>query len=257
MKFMEEIRQQFGYERQQEESVSEWKIHFKPLKTIPIVCVLMATSLGMTQAGLLLERIGLSQSNSCNGYYGMLYIRSIFWVMVYFGHWMLKLQHKRLKTDGYASFLKKTHSYNHTPLQIVSYCNVIILTVHTILLQIFRDELFDDCSVDGFSLFVAVNMICLLECAVLTPIFLAYIVQVQIFNNLQLPPDVMIPVDDQIVLHRGSFEIDPRELLRRQQEKLKQREEDNRKLREQIDDCKRNRRNQPQSSGSLPSTSAN
>lgn len=167
------------------------RIRFEPLKTSCLVWVQMVISLVLTGTGLVYGYYGCFINDECNGYYIMLLGRAGLWIGTYFVHLFVKKSHNRLKILGYHRFLRWTHRNKKLPLQLVTFGNLLILTMHTIFLEFFGARFFIDCHIRRFPMILALSIICVLECIFLILTHFAYLVKVNVFNAQRCPPDAM------------------------------------------------------------------
>ncbi|XP_039445815.1 uncharacterized protein LOC120425373 [Culex pipiens pallens] len=168
------------------------RIRFEPLNTSLVVWIQMVCSLVLTGTGLVYGYYGCFINDGCNGYYIMLLGRAGLWMATYCVHLYVKKSHNRLKILGYHRFLRWTHRNKKLPLQLVSFCNLIILTMHTIFLEYFGAHFFIDCHIKRFPMILALSIICVLECIFLILTHFAYLVKVNVFNSQRYPPDAML-----------------------------------------------------------------
>ncbi|XP_055636276.1 uncharacterized protein LOC129775494 [Toxorhynchites rutilus septentrionalis] len=185
-------------------------ISFEKINTTPILWFQLVCSMALTAVGLAYCYYGCYSGNECAGYYTMLKLRAGFWFVTFIIHLLVKSKHNRMKILGYHTFLRETHRYKKTSLQVVSLVNLVILTAHTALLHMFGSHFFIDCALKGFSTTLSVSAVCLLECIVLVLIHIPYFVKTKVFNVIQNPPDALLQRGN------GQTEMSPEEFINQQ-----------------------------------------
>lgn len=206
-------------------------ITFKPLNPALGLWVQLASSIAMTVTGLAFAYYGCYRGVECFGYFILLYLRAVFWVISYIVHRYVRSKHNLLKLLGYHTFLLSTHQWKKAPLQIVSVSNILILTIHTILLETLGARYFIECSAKGFSTTLAISVFCLIECLILCFVHGSYYVKVHIFNAVQNLPDAL---DNADFRRTGQTAISPEEFINHQFTMITKLMEENRHLRDKI-----------------------
>ncbi|XP_058812974.1 transmembrane protein 192-like [Topomyia yanbarensis] len=153
------------------------------------------------------------KDDECDGYYTMLHLRAVFWLLVYIIHRFVKSRHNRLKVLGYHDFLQETHRYKKAPLKIVSFCNLLLLTLHTILLEVAGSNFFTVCRVEGFSATAVISIFCAVEYVFLVLLHISYSVKIHVFNVVQNPPDALVDSDHP---RGGQISMNPEEFVSQQ-----------------------------------------
>ncbi|KXJ82777.1 hypothetical protein RP20_CCG011210 [Aedes albopictus] len=208
-------------------------VGFERIGTTHASWIQLIFSMVLTMTGFIFAYHGCYSGNECPGYYMLLYLRALFWVATYVIHLYMKNKHNRLKLLGYHKFLRITHRQKKAPLQLVSLSNLLILTIHTVVLEFYGTNFINDCYVKGLSLTLFLSIWCLVECMILTYIHITYFVKVRVFNTMRSPPDALTNSSAEIrrnAHHRVSAE----ELINQQFLMIVKMMDDNRHLQDKI-----------------------
>ncbi|XP_058457182.1 uncharacterized protein LOC131434443 [Malaya genurostris] len=171
-------------------------IGFEQIHTITAWWLQLIASVILTIIGLVYAYPDyFGQNDGCAGYYTMLHLRAVFWLLVYLIHLFVKSRHNRLKVLGYHNFLQETYRYKKAPLKIVSFCNLLILSLHTVLLELFGPSYFLTCSLGNFSASLLICIVCAVESVFLILLHISYSVKIRVFNIIQRPPDALLDPD--------------------------------------------------------------
>ncbi|XP_062554685.1 uncharacterized protein LOC134219830 [Armigeres subalbatus] len=191
-------------------------------------------SMVLTMTGFIFAYHGCYSGNECPGYYIILYVRALFWVTTYFIHLYMKCKHNRLKLLGYHKFLRITHRQKKAPLQLVSLSNLLILAIHTIVMDVYGANFINDCYIKGLSLTFFLSVWCLVECMILTYIHVTYFVKVRVFNTLRSPPDALACSSSSEVRRNANHRVSAEELINQQFLMIVKMMDDNRHLQDKI-----------------------
>lgn len=213
-------------------------IGFEPLYTIPAQWLQVVPSLLVTLLAASLAYYGCHTERECLGYFAVLYLRAILWVFIYVGHLFLKARHNRLKLLGYHNFLSLAHRHKKAPLQIVSFVNLLILAIHTILLQTLGSKFFLDCSTKDFSATLMLSIFCFVECVALCLVHTSYYAMVCVFNAMRKMPDALLTSEYRRT--DPANEMSPDEFINYQFTMINNMAEENRRLRDKIQRARAN-----------------
>ncbi|XP_053698604.1 uncharacterized protein LOC128745556 [Sabethes cyaneus] len=207
-------------------------ISFESLNTVWASWLQLTISVALTITGLIYAfRQCYASDDECYAYYTMLHLRAFFWFLIYIIHLFVKSRHNRLKILGYHEFLQQTHRHKKAPLKFVSLCNLLVLTLHTLLLQVLGANFFIDCKIYGFSATVAISIFCAIECVVLMVLHITYSAKVHVFNIIQSPPDALLNPDHS---NGGISSMNPEEFISQQFLLIVKLFDDNRHLQDKI-----------------------
>ncbi|XP_065074217.1 uncharacterized protein LOC135698254 [Ochlerotatus camptorhynchus] len=209
-------------------------IAFERVNTTFASWIQLIFSMILTMTGFIFAYHGCYSGNECPGYYMMLYLRAFFWVATYIIHLFMKSRHNRLKLLGYHKFLRITHRQKKAPLQLVSLSNLLILTIHTIVLECYGSNFINDCYVKGFSLNLFLSIWCLVECMILTYIHITYFVKVRVFNTMRSPPDALTGSASAELRRSAPHGVSPEEFINQQFLMIVKMMDENRHLQDKI-----------------------
>lgn len=209
-------------------------VGFERVGTTHASWVQLIFSMILTMTGFIFAYHGCYSGNECPGYYMLLYLRALFWVTTYIIHLYMKSKHNRLKLLGYHKFLRITHRQKKAPLQLVSLSNLLILTIHTIVLECYGTNFVNDCYVKGLSLTLFLSIWCLVECMILTYIHITYFVKVRVFNTMRSPPDALTGSSSAEIRRNAHHRVSAEELINQQFLMIVKMMDDNRHLQDKI-----------------------
>ncbi|XP_058119265.1 uncharacterized protein LOC131287869 [Anopheles ziemanni] len=171
-------------------------IRFDKLQTVPSACIQLFVTLALTVVSVIYTLQQCDTSTVCLYYYMLLYLRGVYWGIVYLIHLYSKSRHQGLNRCGHHTFARKMHRHKKSSLQLVTLSNTVLLLVHTALGHYYGGQFIQRCFVEGFSSVVFVTSITLLESIVIVPVQLSYIVQVRVFNLTRPSPDAQQSTND-------------------------------------------------------------
>ncbi|EAT34473.1 AAEL013295-PA [Aedes aegypti] len=206
-------------------------VGFERIGTTHASWIQLIFSMILTMTGFIFAYHGCYSGNECPGYYMVLYLRALFWLATYVIHLYMKSKHNRLKLLGYHKFLRITHRQKKAPLQLVSLSNLLILTIHTIILELYGTNFINDCYVKGLSLTLFLSIWCLVECMILTYIHVTYFVKVRVFNTMRSPPDALTSAE---IRRNAHHRVSAEELINQQFLMIVKMMDDNRHLQDKI-----------------------
>lgn len=162
---------------------------FKPLKTIlPFaahtlyIFVLQVMSIIFTFS---------HPDQNCLEYYIIIYTHSGLWFLTLLVDQIARMKHHDLRVNGYLEFYKTTHVHHSLPFYVVSLWSTVIILIQTVMQQFYADN-FKHICVKSQNL-SPISYLCAfvtVEFCVLLGINLTYIISVNKFNKMKLPPDV-------------------------------------------------------------------
>ncbi|XP_059610357.1 transmembrane protein 192 [Phlebotomus argentipes] len=169
--------------------------NFRPLKTIPVFSfhLLVSTLISFIGVGM---AVVFPESQRCEAYFLMLYLRAIFWVVTLLFDHMIKYHHDKLRMNGFHDFHRATAVHKSVPFYLVSLWNTAIMAIQTLIQQYYGDDFGEHCIQSLFSPIVYVSIFSAVETGVLAVIHGTYISRVMRFNRARPLPDAM----------RGSFD---------------------------------------------------
>lgn len=164
---------------------------FRPLRTVPAFSIHLVISSCISLTGIILAATW-EDSQRCEAYFIMLYLRAAFWLITYLFDYFVKHHHEKLRLDGYHDFHRSTTQHKAVPLQIVSLWNTFLLAIQTLIQHYYGDSFAEKCIVGGYlSPIVYITMFSSLETSVFCFVHGSYIAKVVRFNRLAPPPDAL------------------------------------------------------------------
>ncbi|XP_052863407.1 transmembrane protein 192-like [Anopheles cruzii] len=219
-------------------------IQFEKLYTVGSVCIHLFVTLALTVISVIYTLQQCDSDTVCLYYYMLLYLRGVYWAIIYLVHLYSKSRHQCLKRSGHHTFARKVHRHKKASLQLVTVSNAVLLTVHTAMSQVYRGPFLERCFVEGFSSVLFVASFTLLESLIIVPIQLSYIVHVLVFNQTRPSPDVLqkpdtvsmniVPNDDYSVNESFKSVTDTKEFIQLQSVMIKKQRSENANLRAKI-----------------------
>jgi TMEM192 family len=100
----------------------------KKLKTIPLFSFHLLVSTAISVVGIILAATW-KQSQRCEAYFIMLYLRAAFWVVTFLFDHFVQSRHKQLRLQGYHQFHRTMENHRRMPLAVVSLWNCALLTI--------------------------------------------------------------------------------------------------------------------------------
>uniref|UniRef100_A0A182Q6M9 Transmembrane protein 192 n=1 Tax=Anopheles farauti TaxID=69004 RepID=A0A182Q6M9_9DIPT len=201
-------------------------IRFDKLQTVPSACIQLFVTLALTVISVIYTLQQCDTDTVCLYYYMLLYLRGVYWAIVYLIHLYTKSRHQHLNRCGHHSFARNVHRHKKSSLQLVTVANTILLAVHTAMGHCFGETFMQRCFVDGFSSVLFVASFTLVETMVIVPVQLSYIVQVRVFNLTRPSPDAqksasemslrICPTEDYSVNDSFKSTADPKEFIQQQ-----------------------------------------
>uniref|UniRef100_A0A182LY53 Transmembrane protein 192 n=1 Tax=Anopheles culicifacies TaxID=139723 RepID=A0A182LY53_9DIPT len=226
----------------------EDSIRFDKLQTVPSACIQLFVTLALTIISVIYTLQQCDTTTVCLYYYMLLYLRGIYWAIVYLIHLYTKSRHLYLNRCGYHTFATKVHRHKKSSLQLVTLSNSILLLVHTALGHGFGETFMQRCFVDGFSSVVFVASFTLLETMIIVPVQLSYIVHVRVFNHTRPMPDAhqnandlslrICPTEEYSVNDSFKSITDPKEFILLQSVLISKLKEENNQLRSRIQEAR-------------------
>lgn len=226
----------------------EDSIRFDKLQTVPSACIQLFVTLALTIISIIYTLQQCDTTTVCLYYYMLLYLRGVYWAIVYLIHLYTKSRHLSLNRCGHHYFAEKVHRHKKSCLQLVTVANTILLAVHTAMGHGFGETFMQRCFVDGFSSVVFVASFTLLETIIIVPVQLCYIVKVQVFNHTRPLPDAqqnandlslrVCPTDDYSVNDSFKSITDPKEFVLMQSSMISKLKEENSQLRSRIQEAR-------------------
>ncbi|XP_035897068.1 uncharacterized protein LOC118505420 [Anopheles stephensi] len=226
----------------------EDSIRFDKLQTVPSACIQLFVTLALTIISIIYTLQQCDTTTVCLYYYMLLYLRGVYWAIVYLIHLYTKSRHLSLNRCGHHYFAAKVHRHKKSSLQLVTVSNTILLAVHTAMGHCYGETFMQQCFVDGFSSVVFVASFTLLETIIIVPVQLSYIVQVQVFNCTRPVPDAqqnandlslrLCPTDDYSVNDSFKSITDPKEFVQLQSAMISKLKEENSQLRGRIQEAR-------------------
>uniref|UniRef100_A0A182S455 Transmembrane protein 192 n=1 Tax=Anopheles funestus TaxID=62324 RepID=A0A182S455_ANOFN len=226
----------------------EDSIRFDKLQTVPSACIQLFVTLALTIISVIYTLQQCDTTTVCLYYYMLLYLRGVYWAIIYLIHLYTKSRHLCLNRCGHHSFATKVHRHKKSCLQLVTLSNMILLVVHTALGHCFGETFMQRCFVDGFSSVVFVASFTLLETVIIVPVQLSYIVQVRVFNLTRPMPDAqqntddlslrICPSEDYSVNDSFKSITDPKEFILLQSAMISKLKQENGQLRNKIQEAK-------------------
>lgn len=226
----------------------EDSVRFDKLQTVPSACIQLFVTLALTVTSVIYTLQQCDTETVCLYYYMLLYLRGVYWAIVYLIHLYTKSRHHQLNRCGHHTFARKVHRHKKSSLQLVTVANTILLAVHTALGHCFGETYMQRCFVDGFSSVVFVASFTLVETMVIVPVQLSYIVQVRVFNLTRPSPDArhhanelslkICPTEDYSVNDSFKSIADPKEFIQLQSAMVDGLREENEQLRARIEETR-------------------
>uniref|UniRef100_A0A182P303 Transmembrane protein 192 n=1 Tax=Anopheles epiroticus TaxID=199890 RepID=A0A182P303_9DIPT len=242
----------------------EDSIRFDKLETVPSACIQLFVTLTLMVISVIYTLQQCDTSTVCLYYYMLLYLRGVYWAIVYLIHLYTKSRHLSLNHCGHHSFAAKVHRHKKCCLQLVTLSNMVLLTVHTAMGHGFREVFMQRCFLEGFSSVVFVASFTLIETMIIVPVQLSYIdtndrtitaathafksVQVRVFNLTRPMPDAqqsandlslrLCPTEDYSVNDSFKSITDPKEFIQLQSAMISKMKEENGQLRDRIQEAK-------------------
>ncbi|XP_053659912.1 transmembrane protein 192-like [Anopheles marshallii] len=223
-------------------------IHFDKLQTVPSACIQLFVTIALTIISVIYTLQQCDTTTVCLYYYMLLYLRGVYWAIVYLIHLYTKSRHLYLNRCGHHSFATKVHRHKKSSLKLVTLSNTILLIVHTALGHSFGETFMQRCFVDGFSSVVFVASFTLLETMIIVPVQLSYIVHVRVFNLTRPMPDAqqsandlslrICPTEEYSVNDSFKSITDPKEFILLQSAMISKLKEENSQLSSRIQEAK-------------------
>ncbi|XP_053669868.1 transmembrane protein 192-like [Anopheles nili] len=218
----------------------EDSVRFDKLQTVPSACIHLFVTLALTVISVIYTLQQCDTGSVCLYYYMLLYLRGVYWAIIYLIHLYTKSRHQNLNWCGHHVFARQIHRHKKSSLQLVTLSNMVLLTIHTAMGHYFGEAFLQHCILDGFSSVVFVAFFTLLETLIIVPVQLSYIVQVRVFNLTRPPPDVqqsanvlslqICPTDEYSVNDSFKSVADPKEFIQLQSELIQKLKDENNEL---------------------------
>ncbi|XP_035783739.1 uncharacterized protein LOC118461951 [Anopheles albimanus] len=177
-------------------TVPDDSMQFDKLRTVASACIHLFVTIGLTVLSVIYTLQQCDIDTICPYYYMLLYLRGVYWAIIYLIHLYSKSRHQGLKRGGHHTFARKLHWHKKSSLLLVTVSNTVLLLVHTTMSHVYRGAFLQQCFTPGFSSVVFVAFFTLFESLILIPIQLSYIVYVRVFNLTQPSPDVLVKEDE-------------------------------------------------------------
>ncbi|EAA08338.3 AGAP003087-PA [Anopheles gambiae str. PEST] len=226
----------------------EDSVRFDKLETVPSACIQLFVTLTLTIISVIYTLQQCDTTTVCVYYYMLLYLRGVYWAIVYLIHLYTKSRHQSLNRCGHHTFAARVHRHKKSSLQLVTLSNMVLLTVHTAMGHGFGETFMQRCFVEGFSSVVFVASFTLLETMVIVPVQLSYIVHVRVFNLTRPMPDAqhsandlslrLCPTEDYSVNDSFKSIADPKEFVQLQAALISKLKEENDQLHSRIQEAR-------------------
>lgn len=157
------------------------------LYTIHLAGLHLLLSITISIVGIYLDLRFLPGEN-CNSYYFIIYSRCAFWVITFVIDILVTRRHNELRRQGYHDFYRKNFlAYRNAPFIIVTFGNMFIFFIQTIISQNYGFEFSSHCQkiIQSPIIFTGIETILLMI------IHGTYIIKVYHFNNIHSLPDAL------------------------------------------------------------------